>query len=127
MNMQARQAYMQNQVNTVNKSELTLMLYNGCIKFIKQASMDIVNKDYEAKNENLKKAQNIIDELIITLDMQYELSHNLKALYEFIKEQLIRANFWLDQNSLEVSLSMVTELRDTWVEAIKLTKQQVRT
>lgn len=122
MNQQAQLNYMKNQVTTASPGELTLMLYNGCIKFMKQALIDLDNNDFMAKNESIKKAQNIIDELIITLKMDYEISKSLKALYVFINEQLFNANIKKDAGSIQIGIELVTELRDTWAEALKIVK-----
>jgi flagellar protein FliS len=120
----AHNQYIQTQVNTAIPGELTLMLYNGCLRFMKQAMLDMKNKEYEKKNVNLNKSQDILDELLITLNHNYEISTNLSALYVFIKEKLFEANIKLDVDSLQVSIDLVTELRDTWAEALKLTKQK---
>ncbi|MEC0304532.1 flagellar export chaperone FliS, partial [Terribacillus saccharophilus] len=66
MSVQNYQAYQQNSVQTASPGELTLMLYNGCIKFIKFAQQAIEKKDIESKNTNIQKAQNIVRELMIT-------------------------------------------------------------
>ncbi|MDF2535328.1 MAG: flagellar protein FliS, partial [Bacillales bacterium] len=63
MQASAYKSYQQNSVLTATPGELTLMLYNGCIKFIKQGKLAIENKDLESKNIYLQKAQNIIREL----------------------------------------------------------------
>jgi flagellar protein FliS len=122
MRAQAYNQYAQTQVNTVIPGELTLMLYNGCIKFMKQALVDLNNKKYEMKNINIKKSQDILDELLITLNHKYEISKNLTSLYIFIKEKLFEASIKLDVECLNVSIDLVTELRDTWAEALKMTK-----
>lgn len=89
---------------------------------MKQALDGIRNKDYEAKNVNIKKSQDIIDELLITLDMKYEIAKNLSKLYLFIKEQLFEANAKLNVESLQVSIDLMSELRDAWAEALKSLK-----
>lgn len=122
MNSQAQQLYIRTQVNTASPGELTLMLFNGSIKYMKQALDGIRNKDYEAKNVNIKKSQDIIDELLITLDMKYEIAKNLSKLYLFIKEQLFEANAKLNVESLQVSIDLMSELRDAWAEALKSLK-----
>lgn len=63
------QSYQQNSVNTASPGELTLMLYNGCLKFINLAKKAIEDKKMEEKNVNLIKAQKIIQELMVTLNM----------------------------------------------------------
>src|SRR5699024_1702223 len=84
MSMKAYQTYQQNSVNTASGGELTLMLYNGARKFLKQAMKDMENNDYEAKNINIQKGQNIIQELLITLDPNVELSKQMAPIYEFM-------------------------------------------
>ncbi|WP_307436553.1 flagellar export chaperone FliS [Paenibacillus sp. V4I3] len=118
----AQNLYINTQVNTAQPGELTLMLYNGCLKFMKQALEGLNKKDYEAKNINLKKAQDIINELIITLDMKYEISNQLFALYNFIRDRLFYANIELDIASLQMCIDFIRELRDTWSEALKVVK-----
>ncbi|WP_010647609.1 flagellar export chaperone FliS [Oceanobacillus massiliensis] len=121
----AYQTYQNNAVNTASGGELTLMLYNGCMKFIKQAIKDINDSNYEAKNKNIQKAQNIIQELMITLDPEIEISKQILPLYEFMQFQLKEANIKNDVTKLEEVLGFVTEFRDTWKQVmIKNRKQQ---
>jgi flagellar secretion chaperone FliS len=111
--------YLNTQVQTSTPSELTLLLYNGCIKFIKLAIVAIDKKDIIEKHRNLIRAQDIIDELLSTLNMEYEISHNLKSLYTFFHSKLLEANVKVDREAAEWCLTMITELRDTWSEAMK--------
>ncbi|TRM10230.1 flagellar export chaperone FliS [Lentibacillus cibarius] len=120
----AYQTYQNNSVNTATSGELTLKLYNGCIKFIKQAMQDLENKNYEAKNTNIKKSQNIIHELMVTLDMNIDISRQIMPLYEYIQYQLKEANIKNDSQALEEALNYVVEFRDTWKEVLKITRQQ---
>ena len=113
------EAYQNNAVNTASGPQLTLMLYNGCIKFIKQGMKALEEKDYETKNTNLQKAQSIIQELMITLDRNVEISNQLLPLYEFIHYQLQQGNLKNDLSCLEEALEFVTEFRDTWKEVMK--------
>lgn len=120
----AHQAYQNNAVNTASGGELTLMLYNGCIKFVKQAMKDIDSNDYEAKNRNIQKAQNIIRELLITLDPKVEVSKQFQPLYEFMLSELTAANIENDRGKLEDVLSLVTEFRDTWKQVLLQHRKQ---
>ncbi|RYG74396.1 flagellar export chaperone FliS [Lentibacillus lipolyticus] len=120
----AYQAYQNNSVNTASSGELTLKLYNGCIKFIKQAKEDMESNNFESKNTNIQKAQNIIQELMVTLDMQIEISQQILPLYEYIQYQLKEANIKNDREALEEGLHYVVEFRDTWKEVLKETRQQ---
>ena len=121
----AYKTYQNNSVNTASGGELTLMLYNGCMKFIKQAMKDTEANNYEGKNENIQKAQKIIRELMITLDPKVEISKQIQPLYEFILNQLTAANIENDVTKLEDALGLVTEFRDTWKQVLlKHRKQQ---
>ncbi len=120
----AYEAYQNNAVNTASGGELTLMLYNGCMKFIKQAKKDMEEKNYEAKNNNIQKAQAIIQELMITLDPQYEISKQMMPLYEFMHHTLTQANIKNDQEKLDQVLEFVTEFRDTWKQVILETRKK---
>lgn len=117
------QAYRQNAVNTATPGELTLMLYDGCLKFIRLAREAINNNDIQAKNTNIQKAQNIITELMVTLDMKYEISKQMMPLYDFVRRKLIEANVKNSLQSLEEAETIVREFRDTWKEVIKITRQ----
>lgn len=121
----AYQTYQNNSVNTASGGELTLMLYNGCMKFIKQAMKDVEVNNFEGKNTNIQKAQNIIRELLVTLDPKVEISKQFQPLYEFMISQLATANIENDKQKLEEVLELVTEFRDTWKQIlIKHRKQQ---
>ncbi|WP_341202107.1 flagellar export chaperone FliS [Planomicrobium okeanokoites] len=116
------QTYQQNSVITASPQELTLMLYNGCLKFIKLAKRAMEEGKIEEKNTNLLKAQAIIQEFQITLDRDIEISEGLAQLYEYINFRLIEANMKNDLAILEEAEAQVKELRDTWKEAMALVK-----
>jgi flagellar protein FliS len=117
-------SYQQNSVNTASPGELTLMLYNGCIKFIKLAKKAILDKNVEEKNTNLIKAQNIIHEFMVTLNMDVKVSSELMVMYDYINRRLVEANVNGDPAILEEVEGLVTELRDTWKQVIQLNRQQ---
>ncbi|WP_188206701.1 flagellar export chaperone FliS [Alkalibacillus aidingensis] len=121
---QPYQAYQQNSISTASPAELTLQLYNGCVKFIKLSKRAMEKKDIEAKNTNLQKAQNIISELMVTLNPEIEISNQLMPLYDYINYRLREANLKNDTAMLDEAQGMVEELRDTWKEVIKLNRQQ---
>lgn len=116
--------YQNNAVNTASGGELTLMLYNGCIKFIKQAIKELNAKNYEAKNTNIQKAQNIIQELMITLDQKVEISKQILPLYEYMQFQLKEANVKNDTALLEEVLGFAVDFRDTWKQVILKSRKQ---
>lgn len=115
--------YKEQSVTTATPEELTLMLYNGCIKFINLTEIYIDEKDYAKVNLNIQKAQDIIQELNITLNMEFEVSQNLRQLYTFINEKLLDANIKKDKQALFDAKEIVLELRDTWKEAMSLSRK----
>lgn len=121
---QPYQAYQNNAVNTASPGDLTLMLYNGCLKFIKQAKLAIENKDIESKHINIIKAQNIITEFMVTLNTEYEVGKNMMVMYDYMKHRLIEANTKNDIKILNEVEGYVVEFRDTWKEVIKINRQQ---
>ena len=117
-------AYQENSIFTAPPEELTLMLYNGCLKFIQLAKSAIEKKDIEEKHINLTKAQNIITEFIITLNFDYPVSKDMKQLYEYINRRLIEVNIKNDLTILSEVEGLVREFRDAWKEAMKLAKNK---
>lgn len=117
------ETYQQNSVNTASPGELTLMLYDGCIKFIKRAKKGIEEKNYQDKNTNIIKAQNIIREFMLTLDMQYAISEEFMIMYEYMLRRLIEANINNDIEILNEVEELVVGYRDTWKEVIKINRQ----
>lgn len=120
--MNPNEVYQRNQVNTARPEELTLMLYNGAIKFLHQAKFAIEKKDLPKAHTSLIKTQDIITELMATLNMDYEISNSLLSLYEYLKRRLIEANITKEISILAETEGMLIELRDTWAKAIKLGK-----
>ncbi|MZQ75882.1 MAG: flagellar export chaperone FliS [Peptoclostridium sp.] len=118
--------YQEQSVFTATPEELTLMLYDGCIKFINRAAIGIEDKNIEMTNTNIIKAQNIVRELNITLNMDYEVSKGLRPLYDYMHTRLIDANIKKDSQALEEVKELITDMRDTWKEAIKLARMNSR-
>jgi flagellar secretion chaperone FliS len=118
------QSYQQNAINTASPGELTLMLYNGCLKFIHIAKVGITEKDIEKKNSNLQRAQNIIQELMVTLNTELEVAKNMMALYDYLYRRLIEANIKSDVAILEEVEEFVTDFRDTWKQVIQINRQK---
>ncbi|KAB7666045.1 flagellar export chaperone FliS [Bacillus sp. B1-b2] len=118
------QSYQQNSVNTASPGDLTLMLYNGCLKFLHLAKKAIENKDITTRNTNIQKTQNIIKELMVTLNMDIPVSKNLMTLYDYMNRQLVKANIESDISIIEEVETLITEFRDTWKEAVILNRQK---
>lgn len=118
------QKYQSNMVNTSSPQELTLMLYNGLVKFLNLSIQGIDENSAEKVSNNVIRAQDILQEFISTLDMNYEVSKGLLALYDYMNRRLIEANIKKDKAILEEVRGFAEELRDTWAQAMKLVKQQ---
>jgi len=111
------QNYRQQQVNTASQDKLVLMLFDGAIRFCSQAKLALEEKKYDEVNVNLVKAQNIVQEFMITLNMDYEISHSLYYLYDYFYRRLIEANVKKDAAIVEEVKGFLTELRLTFADA----------
>ncbi len=112
-------AYKNQQIMTASPAELTLMLYNGAIRFTSESILALENGDLNKSHNANLRAQNIVREFMLTLDMQYEISRNWAALYEYINYRLIQANIKKDREMLAEARTLLTEMRDTWHQAMK--------
>ena len=125
MTYAALNSYKQNSVVTATPEELTLMLYDGAIKFMNISKYSIENKDLERAHTSLIRAQDIINELNYSLDMKYDISKEMRNLYDFILSNLVDSNIKKDIVPLEEALVITHEMRDTWKEVIQQVKQKV--
>ena len=117
--MNAAEEYRRQQVLNAPPEQLTLMLYNGCLKFIDEGIVAVKEKQYENANTFLQKAQRIISEFRLTLNMEYEISHQLFPLYNYVYDRLVEGNMKSDTSKLVEAKEIITELRDAWAEAMK--------
>lgn len=115
----AAEAYRRNQVLNAPPEQLTLMLYNGCLKFIDEGIAAVEEKNFENANITLQKAQRIISEFRMTLNMDYEISHQLLPLYDYVYNKLVEGNMKSEIDPLNEAKTIIKELRDAWVEAMK--------
>lgn len=115
-------AYKTQQIMTASPEELTLILYNGAIRFVAE-SMKALEQGDKAKSHSANlRAQNIVREFMSTLDMRLEISKTWLPLYDYIEYCLIQGNVKKDVQQLGEAKGMLTEMRDTWAEAMKLTR-----
>ncbi len=126
MAMNAATLYQGTKVSTASPAELTLMLYEGAIKFCNIAQLGFETKDYEKVNNNIIRVQNIITELRATLDFKYETAKDFDAVYEYISSLLLQANIKKDPEMLTQALDQVREMRDLWKEIMKQNHMYVR-
>lgn len=113
-------AYQVNQVQTQSQEKLVLMLYEGAMRFIRQAQEAVAAKRYDQTSYYLGRAQDILSELMVTLNFDAgEVAHNLYALYDFMYRHLIQANVRKDAGMMGDVYRLLGELRDTWEEATR--------
>ncbi len=118
--------YKENSIFTASPEDLTLMLYNGLIRFIMLAQKSIDDSDVEKCHTSIVRAQDILQEFQNTLDMKFEISESLALLYDYMNRRLIDANIKKDRDILEEVLGFARELRDTWSLAMKIAKNHTK-
>ncbi len=116
--------YFEQKIMTASPEELTLMLYEGAIKFIKQAKLFNEENLIEKTSNAILRVEAIYSELRATLDTDYEISNELDRLYEYVLYRLMEANIQKDNEILDEVLEMSIEFRDTWKEAMELAKKE---
>ncbi|MFW6386523.1 MAG: flagellar export chaperone FliS [Bacillota bacterium] len=116
MNQNAYNQYKEVQVKTASRGKLVIMLYEGCIKFLRIARQAIQEEDIMKTNKYLKKCHDIINELKATLDFEKggEIAENLDSLYDFMNRQLINANLHSDPEEVQVVEELMEELLEAW-------------
>ena len=117
-------AYNNSKIMTASPAELTLMLYDGAIKFCNIAIMGIEEKDIEKAHVNIRKAEAIITEFRATLDHKYPVSQDFDNVYKYINERLIEANIKKDAEILQEVLGHLRTMRDTWKEVMELANSE---
>lgn len=116
-------AYKQNLVNMAPKEQLLLKLLDGAVKYTKIARLAIEEKDIEKSHKELIRVQDIFLELMITMDKSAgKYMEDMYNVYEFIKNELIRANLKKDVNIIDSTLPLIEEVRDMWYEVDKKIK-----
>lgn len=119
MSAYAYDQYQKTTVETMSPGKLLLMLYDGMIKYLRNAGEAINNQNISVAHDNIVAAQNILVELMATLNMDYKISESLLALYEFMYNQLVEANIKKDGQLITEVQELVIDLRQTWDQAIK--------
>ena len=116
-------AYQKSKIETASPAELTLMLYDGAIKFCNIALMAIDEGDIVKRHNNIMKAENIVVEFLDTLNYKYEVAKEFEKVYKYIYQLLVEANIHNDKEYLEQALKHLRGMRDTWKEVMKKAKQ----
>ena len=121
-NAEGYNTYLRSKIMTASPAELTLMLYEGAIKFANKAIMAIEKNDMEQAHNNIMKTQRIIEEFRATLNFKYPVAKEFDNVYEYLLRRLVDANIKKDTEILEECLTHLRTMRDTWKEVMKAAK-----
>ncbi len=119
--------YNKNRILNASPAELTLMLYEGAVKFCNQAINAIEQRNIPKAHENLIRAQRIVDEFRATLDMKYPVAKDFDRVYEYLQRRLLQANMTKDKEIVEECATHLRSMRDTWKEVMKINRSQGKT
>ncbi|WP_169084617.1 flagellar export chaperone FliS [Paenibacillus sp. PL91] len=125
MQLQQRNKYLQNTVQTATPGQLLIMLYDGAIRFCRQGIEAIKEQRYSDANTSLLRVQDIVSEFVITIDRTNPISENLLKLYEYFNMRLVEANIKKNIEPAEEVLEHLIELKETWLQAAKEFNQVV--
>ena len=125
MQMNGYNRYQEQSVMTAGPGGLVLMLYDGCIKELKMAKISDEQSKRDVTSHHLIKAQNIIDGLIEGLNFDIDLSKQLYSLYDYMNHELMLANVEHDLSHVDTVLTMLEELRETWSQVVRETRQGI--
>jgi flagellar protein FliS len=108
--------YLETAVETASPARLIVMLYDGAIRFINEAAHAMRQRDYEAQNAKLQRAQTLLAELSSSLDFDKggEIAENLFRLYTYMYNQLVEANINDNLDRLQHVVQLLSELREAW-------------
>jgi len=120
-NQQMTNAYKNQQVMTASPEQLTLLLYNGALRFLNESILAMEQNNIpKSHNANLR-VQAIVHEFMHTLDMSYDLSKDWARLYEYAEYSLIQGNIKKDVTQLQQAKSTLEDMREAWMGAMKQT------
>ena len=118
------QQYEKSKILTASPAELTLMLYEGAIKFSNIAIMAIEKGEIEKAHNNIRKVERIIEEFQATLNHKYPVAKDFDDVYKYLKQRLLEANVKKDKEIMEEVLRHLRTMRDTWKDVMKISKMQ---
>ena len=120
------QQYEKSKILTASPAELTLMLYEGAIKFANIAVMAIEKGDVEKAHNNIRKVERIIEEFQVTLNHKYPVAKDFDEVYKYLQQRLLEANIKKGKVIMEEVLRHLRTMRDTWKDVMRLAKTQTK-
>lgn len=115
--------YQRSKILTASPAELTLMLYEGAIKFSNIAIEAIEAKEVEKAHEHIIKVQRIIQEFRSTLNMKYPVAQDFENVYSYLASRLVEANVKKDAEIMREVVEHLRTMRETWIEVMRKNKQ----
>ena len=116
--------YNNSKILTASPAELTLMLYEGAIKFCNIAITAVEQKDIQKAHDNIVKTQKIIEHFRVTLDMKYPVAQDFERVYVYLEQRLVQANMKKDPEILQEMLEHLHTMRDTWKEVMRINREK---
>lgn len=116
--------YNNSKILTASPAELTLMLYDGAIKFCNIAMVAIEQKDIPKAHTNIVKVQKIVEYLRATLDMKYAVAQDFDNIYVYLEQRLVQANVKKDMEIMEEVIGHLRSVRDTWKEVMRINREK---
>lgn len=116
--------YNNSKILTASPAELTLMLYEGAIKFCNIAITAVEQKDIQKAHDNIVKTQKIIEHFRVTLDMKYPVAQDFERVYVYLEQRLVQANMKKDPEILQEMLDHLRSMRDTWKEVMRINREK---
>ena len=114
--------YNNSKILTASPAELTLMRYDGAIKFANIAVMGMEQNDIQKAHNNIIRVQRIIEEFRNTLDRKYPVAEDFDRIYVYLLKRLYEANVKKDKEIMEEVLTHLRSMRDTWIQVMKANK-----
>lgn len=116
--------YNNNKILTASPAELTLMLYEGAIKFCNIAEAAVEQKDIPKAHKNIVKIEHIVEYLRQTLDMKYAVAQDYERIYVYLEKRLLEANVKKDKEILAEINTHLHSVRDTWKEVMRINREK---
>lgn len=116
--------YNNSRILTASPAELTLMLYEGAIKFCNIGIAAINEKNIEKAHIHIVKTQKIIDHFRMTLDMSYPVAEDFERVYSYLADRLVQADVYKDKEILTEVCTHLHAMRDTWKEVMRINREK---